>query len=145
VRHATAITPALAAPTLVVLNGSVTLDAQDRPRSLGQIKPTRTYTYPLKGKAEAPYSLIRIGDVALVGVQVELNAVTGQDIRRRSPFAHTIVVTMVNGAAKYLPDAGNYKAITYQAMNSSYAPGGAEILANRIVADLRKLKSSKPQ
>lgn len=126
---------------LAVANGSITLGAQDRPRSLGLIQPSRNYVYPVKGTAEAPYSLVQIGDIALVGVQVELNAATGQSIKRRSPFAHTLVVTMVNGAAKYLPDAGSYRDITYQAMNSSYAPGGAEKLVNQIVADLRKLKS----
>ena len=143
VRQAGAVKPAGRAPVLAVVNGSVTLDAQDRPRSLGQIKPTRSYTYPVKGKAEAPYSLMRIGDIVLVGVQAELNAATGIAIQRRSPFKQTLVVTMVNGAAKYLPDASGYRDITYQAMNSSYAPGGAELLADRIVADLRTLKSAK--
>jgi neutral ceramidase len=140
-----AVPAAAGAPVLALSNGTITLGAQERPRSLGQIKPSRSYVYPLGGKAEAPYSLLRIGDIALVGVQVELNAATGLDIKRRSPFAHTLVVTMVNGAAKYLPDATGYRDITYQAMNSSYAPGGAELLAARIVADLRKLKSAKPR
>lgn len=129
-----------AAPRLLVWNGTITLPAQNRPRDLGQIRPTQSYTYPVEGTAAARYSLIRIGDTVLVGVQVELNAATGLAIKRRSPFANTIVVTMVNGAAKYLPDVVGYRDITYQAMNSSYAPGSAELLANQIVADLRRLQ-----
>ena len=136
---------AASATTLAVVNGAVTLSAQDRPRSLGQIKPSRSYVYPLQGTSQAPYSLLRIGDVALVGVQVELNAATGLEIKRRSPFAQTIIVTMVNGAAKYMPDADGYRDITYQAMNSSYAPGSAEILADRIITDLRRLRRTKPR
>jgi hypothetical protein len=127
-------------PRLLVWNGSITLPAQVRPQDNRQIRPTRSYSYPVQGTAPAPYSLIRIGDAVLVGVQVELNAATGLAIKRRSPFKHTLVVTMVNGAAKYLPDAAGYRDITYQAMNSSYAPGSAERLADRIVADLRRLK-----
>ena len=47
----------------------------------------------------------------------ELSAITGAAIRARSPFPHTLVVTMVNGAAKYMPDAAAYRDITCEAMN----------------------------
>ena len=50
------------------------------------------------------------------------------------------VVTMVNGAAKYLADAGSYDRITYAAMNSPYAAGAAEQVAARIVETLRGLR-----
>jgi hypothetical protein len=136
-------TPAPA--VLSVTSGSVSLDAQERPRSLGQIHATRDYKYNISGKVQAPYYIVRIGDVALVGVQVELSAETGRYIKAHSPFKNTVVVTMVNGAAKYLPDAGSYKRITYESMNSSYGPGSAEIMADRILQDLKGMKAGKPK
>lgn len=82
------------------------LAAQDLPKQLSQLHPSTTYRYPVSGQdADAPYTVMVLGDLAIVGVQVELSANTGAWIRTHSPFAHTMVVTMVNGAAKYLPDA----------------------------------------
>jgi neutral ceramidase len=124
-------------------DGVVSLPTQQRPRDLAQLHPSRTYRYVVNGKSDAPFTVLAIGDVALVGVQVELNAATGAWIRAHSPYAHTVVATMVNGAAKYLPDASGYKAITYQAMNSSYAPGSAEVLAGAIIAELRRMATPK--
>jgi hypothetical protein len=69
-----------------------------------------------------------VGDIGIIGVQVELSSQTGVALRERSGFAHTLVATMVNGAAKYLPDAGSYERITYEAMSSPYAKGSAEAL-----------------
>jgi hypothetical protein len=115
--------------TLRVTRGSVSLDAQERPKDLQQIKPSRTYHYVTGGKVQAPFVVVTIGDVAIVGVQAELSAITGATIRAHSPFSHTMVVTMVNGAAKYMPDAAAYRDITYEAMNSSFAPGSADIFA----------------
>lgn len=133
-------TPAAATPaTLRVVADKVSLDAQQRPRSLGDIRPSKAYSYNLNGKADAPYFVMQIGDTAIVGVQVELSSTTGMEIKRRSPFKNTLVVTMVNGAAKYLPDAESYKRFTYQAMNSSYGPGSAEILQGRILQTLNTL------
>jgi hypothetical protein len=133
-------TPAQGAPLILrSVSGVVSLDAQQRPRSLGDIKPSKAYAYNLSGKADAPYFVMQIGDTAIVGVQVELSSTTGLEIKRRSPFKNTLVVTMVNGAAKYLPDAESYRRFTYQAMNSSYAPGSAEILRERILQTLNTL------
>lgn len=125
------------APALIGLShGKVTLNTQERPRQLAQLKPSRDYKYQISGKADAPFTLLTLGDVALVGVQVELSAATGAWIRAHSPYRHTIVATMVDGAAKYLPDAQSYQRMTYQAMNSSYGPGSAEVMARAIVGQL---------
>jgi neutral ceramidase len=140
VRVAQATNTGQGAIALKVVSGKVSLDAQQRPRSLGDLHPSKAYVYNLNGKADAPYFVMQIGDVAVVGVQVELSSSTGLEIKRRSPFKNTIVVTMVNGAAKYLPDAESYKRFTYEAMNSSYGPGGAEVLRDSILQTLDALR-----
>lgn len=130
-------------PVLRITTGSVSLDAQRRPSYPQQIAPTRTYPFTVSGKVEAPFYVLQIGDTAVVGVQAELSSETGRFIRKHSPFAHTLVVTMVNGAAKYMPDAASYQKITYEAMNSSYGAGSAEIFRARIVASLKKIRAKR--
>lgn len=143
--RAAVATQAVTGNGVAVTSGEVTLTTQERPRQLTQIRPTRSYTYHVTGKAEAPYTILTLGNVAIVGVQVELNAATGAWIRAHSPFPHTIVATMVNGAAKYLPDAQGYKDMTYQAMNSSYGPGSGEVFAKAIVAHLARLAAPRKE
>lgn len=125
--------------SLEISSGSAQLSTVSRPKNLWAIRPTKTYDFKITGHAPAPYYIMKIGDVVIVGVQVEFSAVTGMDIKRRSPFPKTIVITMVNGAAKYLPDAQNFKDITYEAINSNYGPGSAELLEAKILQDLHAL------
>ena len=77
----------------------------------------------------------------LVGLQPELSARTGQEIKARSPFKNTVVMTMVNGAAKYMPDAGAFDKITYEAQGFRYAQGDAEKVAARIVEVLKDMQT----
>ena len=128
---------------LRVVHGSIQLDGQDRPKDLQQIKPTRDYRFTPAGKVDTPFVIAQIGDTTIIGVQAELSAVTGTFLRTRSPFKNTLVVTMVNGAAKYMPEREAYQRITYEAMNSSFAPGSAERLAAEILQRLRMLRSDK--
>jgi hypothetical protein len=81
-----------------------------------------------------------MGDIAVVGLAPELNADIGIKIKAASPFAHTIVVTMVDGSAKYLPNIENYDRKTSEALGSRYARGSAEIVAEQIVTSLKKMK-----
>ena len=142
VATAQAAKPVPLSPLPDIVQGSVTLDAQSRPTSLQSIRPTHSYAFQTSGKVEAPFWILRVGDVALVGVQAELSAATGAYIRAHSPFAHTLVVTMVNGAAKYMPEADAYRQITYEAMNSPFARGSAEAFSQQIVSTLNTLAQS---
>ncbi len=49
-----------------------------------------------------------------------------------------MLMTMVNGGMKYLPDAASYEKITYAAMNSYGAKGSAELVRDAIIAALYK-------
>ncbi|MFK0170488.1 hypothetical protein ACIQU5_16920 [Streptomyces sp. NPDC090306] len=57
---------------------------------------------------------------------------TGLALKAASPLPHICLVTMVNGAAKYMADSGSYDHVTYASMNSPYGKGAAEILAARV-------------
>ena len=85
---------------------------------------------------------IRIGDVAIVGVPAEYFTKLGLDIKRRSPFRHTIVAELANDLIGYLPDRpafalGGYQ--TWTGFHSYTEPGTGEAIADQVVAMLREL------
>jgi neutral ceramidase len=105
--------------------------------------PVTSFDYQAGGKAAIPVVLLQLGEVVLVGVQPELSAIVGAQIRAGSPYAHTIVATMVDGAAKYLPDQQAFDRYTYEARSSPYAPGAAEAATGAIVARLKQMYNLK--
>jgi hypothetical protein len=46
---------------------------------------------------------LRIGDIAVCGIPFETFVEIGLDLKKRSPFPHTIVVGLANGRHGYLP------------------------------------------
>ncbi|MGC3992847.1 MAG: hypothetical protein QM779_01735 [Propionicimonas sp.] len=137
--RATASAPC--APDLRVHEGLVRVGGQ-RATPRQDIRPTRVHAYRPEPPRDLPYWVLGLGEVAVVGVQVELSAATGRRLREGSPFPHTVVATMVNGAAKYLPDAGAFDRFTYEAQSSHYARGAAEALTRRIGVHLHELHAA---
>lgn len=137
-------TAALQTPAIAVERESVQVISQSGvtvgPPPKG---PLKTANLAPAAPVDVPVILMRIGDIAIVGVREELNASTGAWIRRHSPFAHTLVVTMADGAAKYMPAADAYDRLTYEARSSRYAKGSAETLASAIVKILEPFKSAQ--
>lgn len=74
--------------------------------------------------------LLRLGDAALLGLRPELSSILGSRIRAASPWAQTLVCTMVNGGAKQLVDDQAHQLGTRTAAASPFGPG-----AGRIVVD----------
>ncbi|MHB8284615.1 MAG: hypothetical protein ACYDD1_08065, partial [Caulobacteraceae bacterium] len=144
-RAAETASPTRAPPRLEVINRQMRLHGQARPAKIRDLHATRAYDFGVAPDVNAPFSIFLLGDVAIVGVQVELSVTAGERIRRMSPFPHTMVVTMVNGAAKYMPDKDSYDRITYEAMNSSFAKGSAETFCAQIVQALNALQIATPQ
>ena len=93
-----------------------------------------------------PFVLLQIGDIAVVGVAPELNANIGvKDPKLNRPFPQTIVMTMVDGSAKYLPDTINYDRKTPEALGSRFARGSAESAATQIIESLMQMHKDKSQ
>ena len=67
-----------------------------------------------------------IGDVALVGTKPEVNTVTEAQLQAASPYEHTLLISMVNGGQKYMPDQASYDRITWESQSSALMPGAAE-------------------
>lgn len=101
--------------------------------TLNEIKPTHLYEYNMTGKKKMNIEVLCIGNIAFLGVKPELNCITARKIVENSSFAKTLVTTMVNGGAKYMADSNSYDRFTYEAMNSPFAKGSAEILCEHAI------------
>ncbi|MFD9435670.1 hypothetical protein [Streptomyces sp. NPDC060002] len=144
VRTAAHIRTAPFATPLRVIHTHVEVPAQKPPAGLHTLRPATSYPYEPDGTAQVPIVAVHLGVTALAGLQAELNAATGLAVKAASPFPHTCLVTMVNGAAKYMADAGGYDRVTYEAMNSRCARGAAETVAGRIDGLLRDPHTTDP-
>ena len=83
----------------------------------------------------------RLGDIALLGVDCEALVEVGKEIKRGSPFAHTLVITNCNGWSGYLPPGHPYKEGGYEVTWSGFGLDAAGILvkqAVKMLSDLRK-------
>lgn len=105
--------------------------------------PVKSFDYISNGTMNMPVILFQWGELAVIGVQPEFSAIIGVNIRNASPYAHTFVVTMADGGAKYLPDISNYDNFTYEARNSPFDRGAAEIAVQAIVNNLLQMKDSQ--
>ncbi len=103
--------------------------------------PYKNYDFVKKGDISVPFWIMQVGDIAFVGAREELSSKTGQELKARSPFRNTVIMNMVNGAAKYMPEAGAFDKITYEALGSRYDKGAAEIVSARILDRLKELHS----
>jgi hypothetical protein len=115
----------------------VATQARQRPNSSAAIAAA-----PQKATEMVPFVILQIGNIALVGVVPELNAQIGVKIKTESPFPHTIVATMVDGSAKYLPDEASYDRKTPEALGSQFARGSAEAVVVAVETQLRKLSEN---
>jgi neutral ceramidase len=128
--------------TLRIVRQSVEVISQARTPPNG---PAPAATTEPGEAVKIPFVLLQIGDIAVVGVAPELNANIGVKIKTESPFPHTIVMTMVDGSAKYLPDTINYDRKTPEALGSRFARGSAENAATQIIESLKQMRKDTSQ
>lgn len=72
--------------------------------------------------------VLAIGDTALTSVNAELYTDIGQRLKKLSPMANTVVVTLANGMANsgYIPTDEAFTHNTFQVLGSRLKPGHAE-------------------
>lgn len=121
----------------------VTVPAQRMDRDLHSLTPTHEFTYVPNGECETVIEGIRLGDTALLGVRPELNCTTAISMIGMSDFKLTLICTLVNGASKYMADAASYERFCYEAMNSPFGRGAAELLSKQGIEVLRHLGENR--
>jgi hypothetical protein len=80
--------------------------------------------------------MVGIGDIALTTVNAEIYTMISQRMKKNSPMANTVVVTLANGRASsgYIPDDASFGHDTFQVLGSRLKPGCAEQgIANGLV------------
>jgi neutral ceramidase len=84
--------------------------------------------------------VFRIGDVALVGLPGEVFVELGLSIKKKSPFATTMVVELANDSIHYVPTRKAFSEGSYETVNSIIAPGGGELMVETALALLQRLQ-----
>ncbi|MCT3282589.1 hypothetical protein C6Y11_16675 [Lactiplantibacillus pentosus] len=99
---------------------SIEVPTQVQQQSTFEIKPTRAYNFKATGKTTTLHLWAsQLNRYKIVGTEPELNSVFGDRCRRAlSGDTATMIATLVNGAAKYLPEQIDFDRITYQSMNT---------------------------
>jgi len=102
---------------------------------------------PLQGQERKTWvQVVRIGDVALVGVPGEFFTSLGVEIKRRSPFRYTYVAELSNDWVGYIADAPAYDLGGYQlwtGLHSWVARGTGEQMVNEAMEMLDQLHAER--
>jgi hypothetical protein len=72
--------------------------------------------------------VLGIGDIALTSVNAEIYTLISQRMKKQSPVANTVMVTLANGRANsgYVPNDAAFGSYTFQVLGSRLKPGCAE-------------------
>lgn len=140
---AAAISPALqnAAPIefAPIVSGRTSIRWPGKGRTT--MEPRKLPDFRPDGEQEVAAQAIILGDLALVGLRPELNAVTEEQLQEASPFPCTLVLSMVDGGQKYMPDRASYDKITWEAQSAPFMPGAAEAWVEETVRLLERLSA----
>ena len=113
------------------------------PYTIGVFRAMRKRLAPDQGKERTTtIQAIRIGDVAIVGVPAEYFTVLGLDIKKRSPFKHTVIAELANDWVGYMPNREGHKDGGYQTwmgLHSYAEEGTGERVADQAVEMLKEL------
>ena len=90
---------------------------------------------------EAEVQAFGLGDVGIVALPGEIFVELGLDIKKKSPFKHTFILTLSNHSIGYVPTREAFPQGAYEVEVSQIAPGEGERLAASAVALLQKIKN----
>lgn len=98
---------------------------------------------PSEGMRQVSAELVMLGDTALVGTRPEINCKTELELKEASPVARTLLMMMVNGGMKYMPDWEAYAKNTFESQSSFLRQGAAEEFVRRTAEALAEM--TKPR
>jgi hypothetical protein len=87
---------------------------------------------------EIGLSLLRVGDVAIGGVNAEVFNLIAQRLKQESPYTMTMMATLTNGSARsgYIPNDTAYGMYTFEVLSSRLQQGCAETSIVNGILDL---------
>jgi Neutral/alkaline non-lysosomal ceramidase, N-terminal len=95
-------------------------------------------TYKDADPVQIRLGMLGIGDVAITSVNAEVYNLISQRMKKQSPMANTMMVTLANGRAEsgYIPDDASFSHNTFQVLGTRLKPGCAESAIANDLADL---------
>lgn len=84
---------------------------------------------------------LSFGDVAMTFGAFEMFGDTGVDIREKSPYPMTFVVSQSLATNDYIPAPIGFKLRCYEAYSSHFAPGTAERITDEYIRVLKEMKA----
>lgn len=135
IRVATNIKRLEASPSIVAEQKTVTCPGRKRIDTAREGTPG---SYEEGDPVNIRLGVLRIGNIALTSVDAELYSPIGQRLKRESPMANTVMVTLANGMANsgYIPNDTAFGALTFQVLGSRLKPGCAETAIVNGLVDL---------
>ncbi len=117
------------------------------PRTLEQVYAREQILLHAEPARSLKLQALRIGDLAITAIPAEVFAITGLKIKLRSPFVHTFLVELANGAEGYIPPPeqhalGGYT--TWPARTARLEVNAEPQIAGQLLAMLERL-SRKPR
>jgi hypothetical protein len=86
---------------------------------------------------QAEVQVIALGDqLAWVGMPGEIFVGLGKSLKALSPFPHTMLHELANGAIGYVPDRSAYPQGAYEVVSTRLAPGGGERMVDSAIRQL---------
>lgn len=101
--------------------------------------PRRSADYRAEREVTVTSDILLLGKLAFVAVKPEINVITEKQLQEQSPFETTLLMSMVNGGMKYMPDASSYERCTWESQSASLMPGAAEKWVAETVKALNEL------
>jgi neutral/alkaline ceramidase-like enzyme len=95
-------------------------------------------SYKDAAPVEIKVSLLKVGDIAIGGVNAEVFNLIAQRLKKESPYTHTMMATLTNGMARsgYIPNDAAYGMNTFEVLSSRLKPGCAETSIVNAILDL---------
>ncbi len=90
---------------------------------------------------EVEVQVIALGeDVAWVSLPGEIFVELGLEIKKKSPFRHTLIAELANGSIGYIPNQKAYEQGNYEPVSARCAKGSGELLVDSALRLLRAAK-----
>lgn len=123
-------------------------DAASANRWMDTFRSMRHELTPQQGeKRQTWIQVMRLGDIALIGVPGELFGSLGMALKERSPYRHTVIIGLANDWIGYIPDRagmelGGYQ--TWMGLHSLAEVGTGERMVDECVALLERSMLDAP-
>ncbi len=127
-------------PVLKGVTAVINLPGQQTYPSELPAPPVLSWDYPSAPDETLEMGVFVIGQTALLALKSEVTTPIFTEIRKNSPFAHTMMGTLINGGQGYIGTDLDFERFSYPALHSPFAKGADRAFIRFADETLRKQK-----